>query len=119
MDVEKFRGTRLLRMTDRKGLKVSAEQPASGRAGEKHLAFGISVGMRLWEEQPGEEKPESVREYESVGYMIRGSAQLEVNGETIDLRAGDSWLVPKGARHRYRILEPLAAIEATSPPQHS
>ena len=113
-----FADRRLLRMTERHGLKVSTAKASNGAEGEKQLAFGISIGMRMWEEQPGEEKPESVREYETVGYVVRGSAQLEVNGQTLDLKAGDSWLVPKGARHRYRILEPLTAIEATSPPQH-
>jgi mannose-6-phosphate isomerase-like protein (cupin superfamily) len=105
-------------MAERHGLKVSSGAPAVGPAGEKWLAFGVSVGMRMWEEQPGEEKPETAREYETVGYVVSGAAQLEVNGQTIDLRAGDSWLVPRGARHRYRILESLKAIEATSPPQH-
>ena len=32
------------------------------------------------------------------------------------LAEGDSWLVPKGARHSYRVPESLVAIEATSPP---
>ena len=32
------------------------------------------------------------------------------------LGPGDSWLVPKGATHRYKILEPFTAIEATAPP---
>jgi len=104
-------------MTNRHGLKVSSGDVANARPGEKHLAFGVSIGMRLWEEQPGEQKPETVREYETVGYVIRGAAELEVNGERVQLKAGDSWLVPKGARHRYRIVEPLTAIEATSPPQ--
>ena len=29
---------------------------------------------------------------------------------------GDSWVVPKGARHAYKILEPFTAVEATHPP---
>jgi hypothetical protein len=31
---------------------------------------------------------------------------------------GDSWVVPKGALHRYTILEPFTAVEATYPPAH-
>jgi mannose-6-phosphate isomerase-like protein (cupin superfamily) len=34
----------------------------------------------------------------------------------VRLEPGDSWLVPAGARHCYRIMEPLTAIEATAPP---
>jgi quercetin dioxygenase-like cupin family protein len=32
------------------------------------------------------------------------------------LEPGDSWVVPKGASHSYRILEPFTAVEATCPP---
>jgi quercetin dioxygenase-like cupin family protein len=38
--------------------------------------------------------------------------------QKIVLEPGDSWLVPKGARHTYAILEPFTAIEATYPPAH-
>lgn len=34
----------------------------------------------------------------------------------VKLEPGDSWSVPKGARHSYKILEPFTAVEATSPP---
>jgi quercetin dioxygenase-like cupin family protein len=36
----------------------------------------------------------------------------------VKLEAGDSWVVPRGARHTYRILEPFTAVEATCPPSH-
>jgi uncharacterized cupin superfamily protein len=32
------------------------------------------------------------------------------------LEKGDSWVVPKGAQHTYKILETFTAVEATSPP---
>jgi mannose-6-phosphate isomerase-like protein (cupin superfamily) len=35
---------------------------------------------------------------------------------TLLLEPGDSWIVPRGAHHSYRILEPFSAIEATHPP---
>jgi hypothetical protein len=33
-----------------------------------------------------------------------------------DTTPGDAWLVPRAASHRYTILEPFIAIEATMPP---
>ena len=73
--------------------------------------------MRLWEnEQPGEPKPEARREYETVGYVLSGRAELRLEGETVPLSAGDSWTVPKGALHPYNTPEPFPAVEATSPP---
>ena len=51
-----------------------------------------------------------------MGYVISGRAELHVDGKAIDLRPGDSWVVPTGALHSYRILEPLTAIKTSHPP---
>ena len=48
--------------------------------------------------------------------MIAGLAELHLEGQMVLLEAGDSWAVPKEARHTYRILEAFTAVEATSPP---
>jgi quercetin dioxygenase-like cupin family protein len=85
--------------------------------GQRYLASGVHVGMRLWEkEQPGEPKPTTAREYETVGYVLEGRAELRLEGQTVLLEAGDSWVVPKGSAHTYKILEPFTAVEATCPP---
>jgi quercetin dioxygenase-like cupin family protein len=85
--------------------------------GQKYLALGTSLSMRLWEsERPGEPKPPTRRAYETVGYVIAGRAALHVEGQMVLLEPGDSWVVPKGASHTYRILEPFTAVEATHPP---
>jgi quercetin dioxygenase-like cupin family protein len=97
--------------------KIESARSPRGRMGQKYLAMGVSVSMRLWEDvPPGESKPDSTREYETVGYVISGRAELHVEGQLIRLEPGDSWVVPKGARHSYRIVEPFTAVEATSPP---
>jgi quercetin dioxygenase-like cupin family protein len=51
-----------------------------------------------------------------VGYVIRGRAELHLEGQKVLLEAGDSWVVPRGAEHAYKILEAFTAVEATSPP---
>ena len=97
--------------------KVSDEESSQGRMGQRYLASGESVSMRLWEnEQPGEPKPEAAREYETVGYVLAGRAELHLEGEVTELASGDSWTVPRGTTHTYKILEPFTAVEATSPP---
>jgi quercetin dioxygenase-like cupin family protein len=103
-------------MRDTTVQKVSSAHSPKGEMGQKYLASGKAVSMRLWEEQPGEAKPGTEREYETVGYVIAGRAELHLEGQTVRLEAGDSWVVPKGANHAYRILEPFTAVEATSPP---
>lgn len=85
--------------------------------GQKYLASGKSISMRLWEkEQPAEPKPDQAREYETVGYVIQGKAELHLEGQVVKLEPGDSWVVPKGATHTYKIVEPFTAVEATNPP---
>jgi len=97
--------------------KVEADTSPVGDMGQRHLAAGKRVSMRLWVKEPGgEEKKPSTREYETVGFAIAGKAELELEGQRIRLESGDSWLVPAGASHRYTIIEPFTAVEATSPP---
>ena len=97
--------------------KVRDERASRGEMGQRYLASGESVSMRLWDgEEPGEPKPEAAREYETVGYVLGGRDELHLEGETIPLATGDSWTVPKGATHTYKILESFTAVEATSPP---
>jgi quercetin dioxygenase-like cupin family protein len=104
-------------MTEMTVKKVSSAHSPRGEMGQKYLVSGKRVSMRLWEAEPtGGEKPPSRREYETVGYVINGRAELHIEGQKIVLEPGDSWLVPAGAEHRYLILEPFTAVEATSPP---
>ncbi|MFC4455638.1 cupin domain-containing protein [Deinococcus sonorensis] len=84
---------------------------------EQPLARGERVGLRMWQgEQPGTDKDTHASPYETVGYVLQGRAELTVNGQTQTLAEGDSYLVPAGAPHTYRILETFSALEATSPP---
>jgi quercetin dioxygenase-like cupin family protein len=104
-------------MGDSSVKKVQSKASPHGNMGQTYLVSGVHLSMRLWEKHKrGERSPETTRDYETVGYVIKGRAELELEGQTILLEAGDSWLVPKGAKHSYKILEPLTAVEATSPP---
>ncbi|MBD2414770.1 cupin [Nostoc calcicola FACHB-389] len=104
-------------MSDKTVTKIDSAYSPKGQLGQKYLACGKSISMRLWEnEQPNEPKESAAREYETVGYVINGRAELHIEGQTILLESGSSWVVPKGATHTYKILEPFTAVEATSPP---
>jgi quercetin dioxygenase-like cupin family protein len=104
-------------MSDTTVKKVQSAHSPKGEMGQIYLAGGKRVSMRLWEESPGGgEKAPTKRDYETVGYVVQGKAELESEGQTLVLEQGDSWLVPADAEHRYRILEPFKAVEATSPP---
>lgn len=74
------------------------------------------MSMRLWQEEEPADKSPATRDYETVGYVIQGRAELKLGEQTIVLEPGDSWVVPKGAEHAYKILAPFTAVEANSPP---
>jgi quercetin dioxygenase-like cupin family protein len=104
-------------MGDKSITKVNSSHSPHGEMGQKYLASGVTLSMRIWEdEQPAEIKPISKRDYETVGYVIKGQAELQLEGQVVLLQPGDSWVVPKGSTHTYKILEPFTAVEATSPP---
>lgn len=103
-------------MADTTVKKIDGSHSPTGELGQKYLASGKHVSMRLWEEEPKGDKDSSKREYETVGYVISGKAELKVEGQTVTLSPGDSWVVPAGAKHSYKILEKFTAVEATSPP---
>jgi len=107
-------------MPDTTVTKVDSTHSPTGKQGQKYLASGKAVAMRLWErEEPGDAKPTARRAYETVGYVLEGRAELVLEGQTVTLSRGDSWVVPKDAEHTYRILETFSAVEATSPPAHA
>ena len=106
-------------MADTTVTKIDSTSSPHGSMGQKYLASGVHVAMRLWEEDPEEGKAASRREYETVGYVLAGKAELTIEGQTVLLEPGNSWVVPSGAEHRYRILESFKAVEATSPPAHA
>jgi quercetin dioxygenase-like cupin family protein len=104
-------------VTDTSVTKVQSKFSPKGAMGQKYLASGISLAIRLWEDEPpGEAKPTTRRDYETVGYVLRGRAELHLEGQVVRLEPGDSWVVPKGAAHTYKILKPFTAVEATHPP---
>ena len=107
-------------MGDTTATKVDSNYSPHGEMGQKYLASGVNVAMRLWENQePNDEKEARTRDYETVGYCLKGKAELHLEGQILTIEKGDSWVVPRGAEHTYKILETFSAVEATSPPAHA
>jgi quercetin dioxygenase-like cupin family protein len=104
-------------MSDSTVKKVASAHSPKGAMGQRYLVSGTGVSMRLWDAEPaGPAKPPSRRDYETVGYVISGRAELHLEGQKLLLGPGDSWLVPRHAEHSYTILETFTAVEATHPP---
>ena len=104
-------------MADTTVIKVSSSHSPKGAMGQRYLASGKNVSMRLWEGETDDgTQYETTRDYETVGYAISGKAELILEGQTVVLEPGDSWFVPKGAKHSYKIHQAFTAVEATYPP---
>lgn len=103
-------------MTDTTIKKVSSGNSPAGPAGQIYLASGKGLSMRLWRDEEPHDKEPVRRDYETVGFVLSGRAELTIEGQTIRLEPGDSWLVPRGTEHTYKILETFSAVEATAPP---
>ena len=104
-------------MGDKSITKVSSASAPQGTKGQNYLAAGVHLSMRLWKgKNPGEPQPVSARDYETAGFVLDGKAELQLEGQTVLLEKGDSWIVPKGSQHTYKVLEAFTAVEATSPP---
>lgn len=106
-------------MTDTTIKKIDSAHSPKGEMGQRYLAAGTGVALRLWDHTAADQEHKlHTRAYETVGYVIDGRAKLHLEGQTVLLEPGDSWVVPKGANHRYEIVEPFTAVEATHPPAH-
>ena len=103
-------------MSDASVKKIDSSASPTGAKGQKYLTSGKALSMRLWEESAGEAGEPHTRPYETVGYVVSGSVEIRLGGDTITCRAGDSYLVPDGAERMYTVREDLVAVEATSPP---
>lgn len=98
--------------------RPGSPRPVAGPNGERYLAGGVRVGMRLFEGlQPHAGEAEHTRDYETAGYCTAGHAQLVVGEDAaVDIAAGTSYLIPARAPHRFVITQgPFSAVEACSP----
>lgn len=104
-------------MTEDSARKTSSADAKQGPQGQRYLAGGEAISMRLWDKVPAGHASAPVRrDYETVGYVLAGRAELVLDGDTVTLEPGISWIVPKGIEHSYRIHDAFTAIEATHPP---
>lgn len=94
---------------------INSSVATPSKDGERRLASGDRMQMRMWSEGPRGDKEVHASGYETVGYVLRGEALLTVGGKTTELKEGDSWCVPKGVEHKYTIKTEFEAIEAISP----
>src|SRR5260370_16757753 len=96
--------------------KVSSRTSPRGDMGQTYLTSGKRVSMRLWQREEPQPMPVTERDYETVGYVISGRADLHLEGQTVRLEPGDSWLVPPGPTQSSPLFQPLPARVPPPPP---
>ncbi len=107
-------------MTNTPATKVDADQAPERRPDEHLLLTGDNVAMRKWEdEEPSKSKSTHSNTYEVMGYVLKGTAEVYVEGRnSLTVTKGDAYHVPADTEHRYDIQETFSAVEVTSPPAH-
>lgn len=103
-------------MSDHSVKKIDSSASPTGEMGQTYLVSGTRASMRLWELASGAGGEMHSRPYETLGYVVSGRVEIHVGDSVITCGAGDSYLVPEGAEHKYTVLDDLTAIEATAPP---
>lgn len=54
---------------------------------------------------------------EQFGYVIQGSLELEMNGQTFLIKKGDSYVIPPGEVHSFKAIGDTEVIDVFSPPR--
>ncbi|NNU16937.1 cupin domain-containing protein [Parvularcula sp. ZS-1/3] len=96
--------------------KLNASEHHPGSHGEALAMTNGDMAMRVWNEGKVEKSDLHASDYETIGYVIDGTAILHSEEGPLHLTKGDSWRVPKGVMHGYEIETSFRAVEVTSPP---
>lgn len=99
---------------------IQAADAKTGKEGEKLLAHGENVSMRLWDgEEAGSDKPEHQNTYEYVAYVISGQLEIKLQGKSFKVGQGDSYCIPANTPYSLKILAKATVLEALTPSDRS
>ncbi len=79
------------------------------------LVHGEKTLMGRFKIAKGSAIPAHSHPHEQTGIMISGKVRFNVDGEQMDVEAGDSWCLPGGVEHSAEALEDSIIIEVFSP----
>ena len=79
------------------------------------LVHGEKTLMGQFKIAKGGKIPAHSHPHEQTGIMLSGKLRFTVDGEVVDVEAGDSWCLPGGVEHAAEALEDVVVIEVFSP----
>ena len=83
------------------------------------LQYGEKAMMMINTIEPGISTPPHSHRHEQIGYVLEGRGILFSGGESIEIEAGTSFLIPPHESHNFDATgdKPAVIIEAFSPPR--
>ena len=94
---------------------VGAWENAEPGVKRKIFAPGTQLMMMEVHFEDGAEGYEHSHPHEQMSYCLRGAIEFRVDGRATVLRAGDTIVVPGGAKHSVIALEPSALLDTFTP----
>lgn len=93
-------------------------ETVKGRKGEI-LMSGEKCMMMVNTIEPGLPTPPHSHPHEQIGYLIEGTGILYIDGETREMEAQATFLVPSHASHNFDATgdKPAVLVEAFAPPR--
>ena len=76
-------------MSDTTVKKVSSRGSPHGEMDQTYLVSGKRVSLRLWRNEKPLKKAATRRDYETVGCVLAGYAELTVEGQIVSLEPGE------------------------------
>ena len=80
-------------------------------------AVGERTMVTLMTFEQGQEVGEHQHPHEQAGYCIQGRFEITIDGVPEVISPDDSYVIPGGTPHSYRVLEDALAVEVFSPPR--
>ena len=83
------------------------------------LQSGESVMMMVLTVEPGVPTPPHSHPHEQIGYLLEGRGVLFSGGESVEVEAGTSFLIPPNESHNFSATgdKPAVIIDVFSPPR--
>lgn len=81
----------------------------------KNLCVGDKMNLTEFVMKAGSNLPEHSHPNEQTGYLVSGAIRLYINGNSKELKPGDSWNIKSNEMHKAEVLEDSVAIEVFNP----
>ncbi|TNV21667.1 cupin domain-containing protein [Buttiauxella sp. B2] len=79
------------------------------------FVHGTDFTIAFWQFKTGAQIPEHQHEHETATTILKGSLRLNVDGRTVYLHAGDTFIIPSWAVHHAEALETSEVIDVYTP----